>query len=62
MEHILVRDNDCHWYVIPSDRRKHWSTWLELDSEDEEAWDVPEFAEAVGGSHTLVKFKEYRIE
>jgi len=62
MEYILVKDNDCHWYVIPNDRRKHWSAWLELDSENERAWDVPEFAEEVGGSQTLVKFKEYRIE
>lgn len=60
MEHILIQDEDCHWYVIPSDKRDAFDTWL--DSEDAEAGIAPVWAEEVGGSPTLVKFKNYRIE
>lgn len=60
-EFILIRDNDCHWYVIPESEFGDFCAWNSLDEEDERSWDVPEYAVEVGGSPTLVKFKEYRI-
>ncbi len=58
MEYILTQDDDCHWYVIPDDKQEAFNDWLN----DENNWETPDYAESVGGSYTLVKFKEYRIE
>ncbi len=60
MEYILVQDDDCHWYVIPANKENQWSNWLK--GADADNWDLPDFAERIGGCYTLVKFKEYRIE
>lgn len=58
-EYILVRDNDCHWYVIPEQMELDFSKWV--DSEESEDDDVPVYAEIVGGSPSRVKFTKYRI-
>lgn len=59
MEYILVTDNDSHWYVIPYEREEDWNYFLELDPDDEASWDVPSWADAVGGSPSNVVFKDY---
>lgn len=43
----LVYDNSGHTYVIPADRDVDWDTWLELDDEDEAAWNAPYWATRV---------------
>jgi len=58
-EHILIQDNDCHWYVIPDDKRQEWFAWCESENYGYE--DLPSWANEVGGSPCLVKFKEWRI-
>lgn len=62
MEYILIQDDDCHWYVIPEDKQEDFNYWLELPEDDKNCWVKPDYAERVGGSPSLVKFKEYRIE
>lgn len=52
----LVQDDDCHWYVIPTSKKKDWEAWLE-----ESGWTRPHWADAVGGSPSLVEFTEYEI-
>jgi hypothetical protein len=54
--YFLDRDNSGHWYVVPCDKAPEWHAWVEMDENDEASWDVPEFAQPVGGSHTLVSF------
>lgn len=61
-EYILVLDNNGHWYVIPDDKEEQFHDWTDIDSEDERSWVVPDYAKSVGGSPSLVKFKNYRIE
>lgn len=61
-EYILTQDNDAHWYVIPADREDDWVDFLDIDPDDEAAWDVPDWAEQIGGSPSLVKFSGYRID
>jgi hypothetical protein len=52
-KYILTTDNDCHWYLIPTEKYDQWNTWLE--SEDEETcWNVPSFAKAVDGPHSII--------
>lgn len=58
----LSRDNDLHWYIIPADKRDEWASFLEIDPEDERAWNVPEFARPVGGSPLMVTFTDPVIE
>lgn len=57
----LAQDNDSHWYVIPVSRQQEWDNWTELDPEDARAWNVPAFAQRVGGSYSLVTFSEPEI-
>jgi len=59
--HYLARDNDLHWYVIPAGQRDEWEAFLGIDSEDERAWQVPEWATPVGGSPSLVTFTNPEI-
>lgn len=60
--YMLQQDNDCHWYVIPTDKEVDWNEWLEIPDDDERSWDVPEYAKDVGGSYTLVTFSEPEIK
>jgi hypothetical protein len=59
--YTLHQDNDSHWYVIPADKVPEWEEFLELDPDDPESWDAPEWAEAVGGSPSLVIFNSYQV-
>jgi len=59
--HCLVQDNDAHWYVIPDSRRLEWFAWLEIDPDDERAWDAPEWAVSVNGAPNRVTFDAYDI-
>lgn len=49
----LVRDGDCHWYVIPADKMEEWDAWCY----DENSWDPPEWADALGGSPSMLTFE-----
>ena len=59
--YILVKDNDAHYFVIPYNELQKWDAWRNLDPDDEKSWDVPDFAEEVGGSPSLVRFESYKI-
>lgn len=58
----LVQDNDCHWFIIPADKIGEWDEWCEIDSDDERAWDAPEFAQDLGGSPSNVTFENPRTK
>ena len=49
----LVHDHSSHEYAIRLDREAEWDTWLEIDEENERAWEVPEFAMALDGRFTF---------
>lgn len=55
----LSQDNDSHWYVIPFSKKEEWYEFLELDTDDPLSWEVPEWADSIGGSYTNVIFREY---
>lgn len=55
---FLATDNDGHWYIVPDERRSEWSAWRDLDPENEDSWDAPEWARRLGGSPELVTFKD----
>ncbi len=60
--YFLSRDNDGHWYVVPVSKMKEWYLWCDFGPEDADSWQVPVWAEEIGGSPCLVTFSEYRIE
>ena len=55
---ILVEDDHGHHYVIPADKEKEFYNviWQRIYK------GLPDWADQVGGSPTLVKFKEYKID
>ena len=59
--YFLSRDNDSHWYVIPVAKQQEWDAFLDIDPEDERAWDMPFWACPVGGSPTLVTFTDPQV-
>lgn len=61
MKNILIQDNDCHWYIIPVDKKVEWFNWCELDEDDEKSWEAPEFAKEVWGCPSLVEFENFVI-
>ncbi|MBE9572592.1 MAG: hypothetical protein IMF11_18355 [Proteobacteria bacterium] len=60
-EYILVQDDDCHWYIIPHLKIAEWEKWFSDPFDDNEHWELPKWAKAVGGSPSLVLFKEFRV-
>jgi hypothetical protein len=56
--YILVQDDSCHWYVIPSDREDDWNKFIE---KEDDLGEIPDYAQSVGGSPSLIKFAEYII-
>jgi len=54
---VLVQDDDSHWYVIPKAAQGKWSKWI--GSPEYADGDIPNYAEAVGGSPSLVEFDAY---
>jgi hypothetical protein len=55
--YFLNTDNDSHWYLIPTEKREEWENWCELPEGDENSWNVPEWAEALGGAPNQVEFE-----
>ena len=56
--YYLDADNDSHWYIVPVRLRAAWDAWLNLDREDENSWEPPAGAIAIGGSPTCVTFTD----
>mgnify|MGYP000889178198 CR=1 len=57
LEHILVQDEDSHWYVIPENKKEEWYKFFE--DEEYPYKDLPNWAERVNGSPSNVTFKNY---
>lgn len=68
-EYCIISDGDSHLYVCPADRVQEAQDtfaaivkyWRECDY-DKECPQDPDFVQAIGGSPSLVKFKEFRID
>ena len=45
-KYILCQDDDCHWYLIPADKKEEWNEWLDIYS-------LPKYAQKVDGPHRL---------
>jgi len=54
--YFLDRDNSCHWYLIPSERRSEWDCWTNLDETDPKSWDHPTWAVRLDGGPQGVTF------
>lgn len=51
--HFLAQDDDSHWYLVPVSKRAEWDAWRNIPSDNPESWNVPDFAQAVDGPHTV---------
>jgi len=48
-EKIAVTDNDGHRYEIPESKKETWYKWIEIPEDNEDSWDVPDWAERIDG-------------
>lgn len=60
--YFLAQDHNCHWYIVPTELKEVWLDWLELDNDDENAWEEPEGVIRVNGDPSRVKFEKFIIE
>ena len=60
IEYTIVRDDYGHNYVIPAHKISEFILWI--GSEGYELGIIPSWCDSVGGSVSLVKFQQYRIE
>lgn len=57
MTYFLAQDGSGHWYLVDASRRKDWETWTAIPDDQPAAWTPPPFASALGGSPSIVEFK-----
>lgn len=48
-KYFMDQDNSGHNYIIEASRRNEWESWLGIDEDDEESWNVPDFARGIDG-------------
>ncbi len=58
--YFLAQDQSSHWYVVMECKRAEWDVWCEIDEDDEAAWDVPGYANRIGGSPSSVVFHDWK--
>jgi len=54
MRYVLVQDQSCHWYVIPTDKKAEWFQWCESDESEDGI--SPDWAYGFGGGPESVTF------
>lgn len=60
-KYILIQDNDCHWFVIPVNKKKKWFEWCEIPEDNEASCETPKFAKEVWWCTSLVEFTNFTI-
>ena len=60
MKYYITTDQDSHYYVVPLEKKDEWEAWCNLDPEQEDAWDPPNFAYAIGGCPTQIVFENWK--
>ena len=53
---FLGRDGDCHWFIVPVERREEWEKWANIPEDDPSGWDIPDFVQEIGGSPSMIEF------
>lgn len=69
-EYVLTSDDDGHWYVCPADREEEFhgilaaigEYWEPGSDHEGEPPQIPNWVREVGGSPSLVRFRQWRIE
>lgn len=53
MRYCIMNDGDGHYYIVPSVRKAMFQTWLDLVSNAQVAYQLPEYAKPIDGPHVL---------
>ena len=61
IKYCLIQDNDCHWYVVPVDKKEEAYAYFEK-CENYEPAEFPDFLVEVGGSPSMVRFPSFEIQ
>lgn len=59
---FLDSDNDCHWYVVPDEKREAWDEWVDLDEDDPRGWTAPSWAERINGPVSQIRFSDWEYD
>lgn len=60
-QYFLDTDGSCHWYLIDYSQKKEWDEWIDLDEEDPNAWEAPDFAKRIDGPQSIIFQKPIEI-
>ena len=60
-EYFLDQDQSSHWYLVPCNKEQDWNEWVDLDEDDERAWEAPDYAIELGGGPQLIVIEKYRF-
>lgn len=61
MKYHLDTDNSGHWYIIPTDKRKDWDKFVNLDENNTESWNTPKWAKPINGAPQEISFDKYEF-
>lgn len=59
--YYLTRDNDSHWLIVPVSKKEDFGKWLYIPSDDERAWEYPDYVKEIGGCPSQVTFIDPQI-
>jgi len=54
--YFLAQDQSSHWYVVPKTNEAEFNLWVNMDPDNPQSWEAPDFATRIGGSPGLVTF------
>lgn len=52
------RDQDSRWFLIPEAKRAEWVEWCTLPSDDERAWNDPDWAQPLNSGPQYFSFTD----
>jgi hypothetical protein len=58
---FIDQDHDCHWYIVPEEKKIEWEEWRNLPEDNESSWETPDFAKCINGPTNIVMFTNPQI-
>ena len=56
-KYFLDQDGDSHWVIVCAEYRNRWETWKELNEDDPESWELPDFAKYLNSHPNRMEFE-----
>lgn len=57
-KYILDRDDDCHWYLFPIEKKEHFQKWIDIhennDYDNPDYGNQPEWLKSIDSPNRVV--------